>query len=101
MKATVIKRLESRRLVLAQQAIAAGAPLPLTRVPSRAASIHESLYSNRTTFIQRAARKVGFGGKIHMKADELRRFSSVQTQVTGLTLARHPSRIPVTESSVG
>ena len=101
MKATVIKRLESRRLVLAQQAIAAGAPLPLARVPSRVASIHESLYSNRTSFIQRAARKVGFGGKVHMRAEELRRFSSVQTQQTGLTLARHPSRIPVTESSVG
>ena len=101
MKATVIKRLESRRLGLAQQAIAAGAPLPLARVPSRAASIHESLYSNRTTFIQRAARKVGFGGKVHMRADELRRFSSIQTQQTGLTLARHPSRIPVTEPLVG
>lgn len=98
MKATVIKRLESRRLGLAQQAIATGAPL--TRVPSRAASIHESLYSNRTTFIQRAARKVGFGGKVHMRADELRRFSSIQTQQTGLTLAKHPSRMPVSEPLV-
>ena len=100
MKVTVIKRLESRRLSLAQKAIAAGAPVPLTRVPSRAASIHESLYSNRTTFIQRAARKVGFGGKVHMREEECRRFSSIQTQQTGLTLARHPSRMPVTEPSV-
>ena len=100
MKATVIKRLERRRLGLAQQAIASGAPLPLTRTPSRAASIHESLYSNRTSFIKRAARKVGFGGKVHMKAEELRRFSSIQTQQTGLTLARNPSRtLPVAGSS--
>ena len=89
MKATVIKWLENRRLGKTQQAIAAGTPLPLTRVPSRAASIHESLYSNRTTFIQRAARKVGLGGKVHMRPEELRRFSSVQTHHTGLTLARY------------
>lgn len=100
MKVTVIKWLERRRLSVAQKAIAAGAPVPLTRVPSRAASIHESLYSNRTNFIQRAARKVGFGGKVHMRAEELRRFSSIQTQQTGLTLARHPSRMPVSEPSV-
>ena len=91
MKATVIKRLESRRLGLAQKAISAGAPL--TRVPSRAAS----LYSNRTTFLQRAARKVGFGGKVHMGAEELQRFSSMQTYDTGQTLARHSSRVSVTE----
>ena len=95
MKATVIKRLESRRLGLAQQAIAAGAP-PLTRVPSRAAS----LYSNRTTFIQRAIRRVGLGGKVRMEADEIRRFHTVQTQETGLVLARHPSRMLDTEPSV-
>lgn len=94
MKATVIKQLERRRLGLTQQAIAAAAPFPLTRTPSRAASIHESLYSNRTSFIKRAARRVGFKDKIHIKAEELRRFSSVQTQQTGLTLARHPSRTP-------
>ena len=99
MKATVIKRLESHRLGLTKQAIAAGTPLPLTRVPSRVASIHESLYSNRTTFIQKAARKVGFGGKVHMKADELKKLSSIQTQRTGATLAGHLSRTPVTEPS--
>ena len=93
MKATVIKRLERRRLTLAQQAITAG--VPITRVPSRVASIHESLYSNRTSFIQRAARKVGLGGKVHMKQEELKRFSTVQAQSAGSTLSRHPSRIPV------
>ena len=35
--------------------------VPLTRVPSRVASLYESLYSNRTSFIKSAVRKVGFG----------------------------------------
>ena len=67
--------------------------LILTRSPaSRAASIHESLYSNRVSFIRRAARKVGFGTKISMKPEELQRFSSIQAARTGSVLARHPSR---------
>jgi H+-transporting ATPase len=56
------------------------------------------MYSNRVSFIKRAARKVGFGGKISMKADELQRFSSIQAQRVGATLARNPSR---TASAVG
>ena len=86
--------------------------MPLTRTTSRAASVHESMYSNRVSFIRRAARKVGFGGNVKMSGksphfgsplsgqdaydglvgDELRRFSSMQAQQTGLTLARNPSR---------
>jgi H+-transporting ATPase len=93
MKATVIKRLERRRLGLTQQAIASGAPL--TRVPSRAASIHESLYSNRTSFIQRAARKVGFGSAVHIRPDELQRFGTLQAQRAGVTLEINPSLTPV------
>ncbi|KAK7044324.1 plasma membrane ATPase [Favolaschia claudopus] len=66
--------------------------VPMTRTQSRAASIHESLYSNRVSFIKRAARKVGFGQKISMKPEELQRFSSIQAQRVGATLARNPSR---------
>jgi H+-transporting ATPase len=90
MKATVIKhlRLRSERAD-AKQAISG---VPLTRTTSRAASVHESLYSNRVSFIRRAARKVGFGGKVSMKPDELQRFSSIQAHQTGAMLARHPSR---------
>ena len=95
MKATVIKRLERRRLGLAQEAIASGAPLPLTRIPSRAASIHESLYSNRTTFIKRAARKVRFGRRVEMRPEDLQQLSRIQTKQTGEVLARNPSRTPV------
>ncbi|KAJ7701224.1 plasma-membrane proton-e [Mycena rosella] len=94
MKATVIKYLRERRL--AQQAAAGPATqtdgVPITRTQSRAASIHESLYSNRVNFIRRAARKVGFGQKISMKPEELQRFSSIQAQRVGATLARNPSR---------
>ena len=100
MKATVIKQLEKRRLGLTKQAVSG---VQIERVPSRVTSIHESLYSNRTSFIQRAVRKVGFGGKVHMKPEELRRFGTIQAQNAGNTLARNPSRIPtavVGESAV-
>jgi H+-transporting ATPase len=90
MKATVIKSLRERREAAARQEGASG--VPMTRTQSRAASIHESMYSNRVSFIKRAARKVGFGGKVHMKPEELHRFSSIQAQRAGATLARNPSR---------
>lgn len=92
MKATVIKWLRNRRL--SKEAAQASSGVPLTRTQSRAASIHESLYSNRVSFIKRAARKVGFGSKVSMKPEELQRFSSIQAQRTGATLARNPSRTP-------
>ena len=90
MKATVIKRLRERHELQAAAVAATG--VPITRTQSRAASIHESLYSNRVSFIKRAARKVGFGQKISMKPEELQRFSSIQAQRVGATLARNPSR---------
>ncbi|KAG7448713.1 plasma-membrane proton-e [Guyanagaster necrorhizus] len=92
MKATVIKYLRERR---ARQVAAAphdAEGIPITRTQSRVASINESLYSNRVSFIKRAARKVGFGGRISMKPEELQRFSSIQAQRVGATLARNPSR---------
>ncbi|KAH7906010.1 hypothetical protein BJ138DRAFT_1016874, partial [Hygrophoropsis aurantiaca] len=91
MKATVIKRLRERHLAAAAAATSESG-VPITRTQSRVASIHESLYSNRVSFIRRAARKVGFGSKISMKPEELQRFSSIQAQRTGATLARNPSR---------
>ncbi len=93
MKATIIKRLRARHNeALAQQVKQNESGVPITRTQSRAASIHESLYSNRVSFIRRAARKVGFGQKISMKPEELQRFSSIQAARTGSVLARHPSR---------
>ncbi|KAJ6560254.1 ATPase [Mycena capillaripes] len=92
MKATVIKSLRERRL--AQQAkasLAAADGGPIARTRSHA-SMHESLYSNRVSFIRRAARKVGFGQKVSVKPEELQRFGSIQTHRVGVTLARNPSR---------
>ncbi|PPQ97632.1 hypothetical protein CVT26_002539 [Gymnopilus dilepis] len=90
MKATIIKKLRERHEAQQHKSVASG--VPMTRTQSRAASIHESLYSNRVSFIKRAARKVGFGGKVSMKPEELQRFSSIQAQRVGATLARNPSR---------
>ena len=93
MKATVIKYLRQRHEAAAAAATKASAEgIPMTRTQSRAASIHESLYSNRTSFIRRAARKVGFGQRVRVKPEELQRFGSIQAHQTGQTLARHPSR---------
>lgn len=67
--------------------------LTLQRTQSRAASIHESLYSNRTTFLKKAQRTLRLGGKkISMSDNELRRFSSHQAQTAGATLMRSQSR---------
>lgn len=91
MKATVIKKLRARHALSAIKPHGEDG-VPLTRTQSHVASIHESLYSNRVSFIKRAARKVGFGGRVTMKPEEMQRFSSIQAQRTGQTLARNPSR---------
>ncbi|KDQ07298.1 hypothetical protein BOTBODRAFT_38916 [Botryobasidium botryosum FD-172 SS1] len=93
MKATVIKYLRNRKL--RQQMEQAKSDVPLVRTQSRAASIHESLYSNRVGFLKRAARKAGFGGgnRVKMSQNELRRLGSLQAQHAGATLARNPSRV--------
>lgn len=93
MKATVIKYLRERHeATLRQETSQAASGVPITRTQSRAASIHESLYSNRVSFLRRAANKVGFRQKVSVKPEELRRFSSIQAAQTGSVLARHPSR---------
>jgi len=94
MKATVIKSLRQRREMKAVKEAASG--VPMTRTQSRAASIHESLYSNRVSFIKRAARKVGFGTRVSVKPEEMQRFGSIQAQRVGQTLARNPSRTQTT-----
>ncbi len=62
---------------------------PIHRTQSR----HESLYSNRVSFLQRAQRSVGLGGKkVHVSQGELQRFGSHQAQSSGAALARSTSR---------
>jgi len=94
MKATVIKKFRERRERKAREELirTQGGSVPLQRTSSRAASIHESLYSNRVSFLRRAARKVGFGQKVNINPSELSRFSSIQAHHVGATLARNPSR---------
>ncbi|KAK1230065.1 hypothetical protein PQX77_006881 [Marasmius sp. AFHP31] len=92
MKATVIKYLRERREKAARTVPRNEEGVPITRTTSRVASIHESMYSNRVGFLRRAARRVGLGGRVHIKPEELQRFSSYQAQNVGQTLARNPSR---------
>lgn len=91
MKATVIKSLREKREAKVAAEAARG-KVPITRTQSRAASIHESMYSNRVSFIRRAANRVGLGGKVSVRPEELQRFGSIQAQRVGATLARNPSR---------
>lgn len=58
----------------------------------RSASRHESLYSNRTSFLGRAGRALKGGAKVHMSKNELGRFGSIQAQQSGAALARGSSR---------
>ncbi|KZT07000.1 plasma-membrane proton-e [Laetiporus sulphureus 93-53] len=93
MKATIIKKLRQRHdRAVAEATKKSPTGEPIERTTSRVQSINESLYSNRLTFLRRTARRMGFRGKVHVKPEELQRFSSIQAQQTGATLARHPSR---------
>ena len=57
--------------------------VPVTRTQSR----HESLYSNRVSFLKRAQRSVGLGNKkVNISQQELQRFSSRQATQSGAAL---------------
>lgn len=90
MKFTVIKYLRERAAKKIPETGVEGGGAPMTRTVSR----HESLYSNRTSFLNNAKRRVGLGaGKVSMSPEEQKRFSAAQTGQAGATLARHPSRV--------
>jgi len=91
MKATVIKYLRERHL-RAQRAAGAEGGVPLTRTKSRAESILSAGYSSRTRILDRVANRIGFGGRVTIRDNELQRFSTRQAQEAGSQLARHPSR---------
>jgi len=86
MKYTVIKALQNRAAKKAAAAHPTDAGAPMQRTVSR----HESLYSNRTSFLKTARRRLG--GKASMSANEQQRFGSTQVSQSGATLARNPSR---------
>lgn len=70
-----------------------GSGVPLTRTQSRAASIHESLYSNHATWIKKAQRRVGLKKGTTIDPTELRRVGSHQARATGAALQRSTSRV--------
>lgn len=87
MKKTVIAALQRRKHRLANPEVDENGDR-LVRTASR----HESLYSNRTSFLGRASRALKGGAKVHMSKNELGRFGSIQAQQSGAALARAASR---------
>ncbi|KAF8997072.1 plasma membrane H+-transporting ATPase [Cyathus striatus] len=83
MKATVIKFLYKRRERVTTEGAFTAEPITRTN----------TLYSNRVSYIKRAVHKVGLGGRVVTKPEELQKFSSIQAQSVGLTLARNPTFI--------
>ncbi|KAG8989761.1 plasma membrane H+-ATPase [Tulasnella sp. JGI-2019a] len=89
MKATVIKSLRERKAQMGRTVCLSPDGAPLPRAQSRVQSIHESLYSNRVGFIQRATRRVRFDDNApKMSANEVQKFGSIQAQHTGTVLAK-------------
>ncbi|WWC71061.1 plasma-membrane proton-efflux P-type ATPase [Kwoniella pini CBS 10737] len=88
MKKTIIAALQRRK---AKKAAVASVDSNGERL-QRTASRHESLYSNRTSFLSRAANRLKGGAKISMSQNELQRFSSIQAQQSGAALTRAHSR---------
>ncbi|KAJ8291311.1 ATPase 4, plasma membrane-type [Rhodotorula toruloides] len=72
----------NRRRGKTPQAIKPVEGVPMTRTQSR----HESLYSNRTSFLRRAQRSVGLGRKVHVSNQDLQRFGSHQASASGAAL---------------
>ncbi|KAJ2915499.1 hypothetical protein MD484_g4903, partial [Candolleomyces efflorescens] len=94
MRATVIKWIQKREHEKAAKAAVEAAGAPMERTVSRAQSIHESFYSNRTTFLRRTMRRFNLGRKVSVKPEELKRISSAAALTTGNKLRRHPSVVP-------
>lgn len=103
MRATLIKKINEReRARIAQAAIdAAAAGAPVTRQVSRVQSIHESLYSNRTSFIKRTMGRFNLGKRVHVKHDDLARIGSIQANAAGQALRRNPSRTAMAPGVIG
>jgi len=88
LKRTIIAFLQKRKARKAAPALVDEHGEKLQRTASR----HESLYSNRTSFLGRAANRLKGGKKVSMSKNELQRFSSIQAQQSGAALQRASSR---------
>lgn len=87
MKKTVIAAIQKRRAAQHAPALVDEHGERLQRTASR----HESLYSNRTSFIGKARNKLR-GGGAKISKNELQRFGSIQAQQSGAALQRAASR---------
>ncbi|WOO83344.1 ATPase 4, plasma membrane-type [Vanrija pseudolonga] len=87
MKKTVIAAIQRRRAAQHAPALVDEHGERLQRTASR----HESLYSNRTSFIGKARNKLR-GGGAKISKNELQRFGSIQAQQSGAALQRAASR---------
>jgi len=110
MNVTVIRYIRNRREKNVKlQAVAQSdveEPLVVTegvlgRHVSRTASVHESLYSNRTNFLQKTMRRVGLGGKVKVKEEELKKVGNIEAKQSGQALVRHPSAHVKRDQEVG
>ena len=110
----IILRVRSSQEVRRQRKVDRNTGIPITRTQSRVASIHESLYNPRTSWMTRTAQRVGlnrtpFNKKLNINKNEcvipdvnlrsltlvhrrLKRFSSIQTAQAGAVLGRSASR---------
>jgi H+-transporting ATPase len=92
MKVTVIKYLRRRKEMARVAGLRDSASSgDLITGAQSGESMHDSLYSNRTSFIRQDVRKVGFGQKVVTKSEELQQVSDIQAGQTGQMLARHPT----------
>jgi len=89
----LIKSFRSNQQAKRAAAIDQNTGVPLVRTQSRAASLNQKAYANRTTFLQRAVTgRFGLGKKVNMSNQDLQRFSSYQATQAGATIARSASR---------
>lgn len=88
LKKSIIAYLQKRKAARVPEALVDENGERLVRTTSR----HESLYSNRTSFLGRAANRLKGGTKVSMSKNELQRFSSIQAQQSGAALQRASSR---------
>lgn len=84
----MVTQYNSRRATAVPRPVDEATGVTLTRTQSRAGSIHASLYSNRTSFLTKAQRKVGLKKGTTINQSELRRVASHQVAATGSTLMR-------------
>ena len=79
----LIKSFRSNQQAKRAAAIDQNTGVPLVRTQSRAASLNQKAYANRTTFLQRAVTgRFGLGKKVNVSNADLQRFSSYRAWIS-------------------